>query len=116
MRKVDQIKNDECFPCCVAMVLDRSRRSVPYFDPWSQDWRKQWEDWFDAEGIERLTYPPLALKLRAPQDAWIATVPGYSGLMHAVVMHGDKLFHDPYRWSPRKRRPRRIYRGLELYA
>lgn len=121
MRRIDQIKNDECYPCCVAMVLDRPRKTVPYFCPRSltpREWGAKWDDWFKAEGIERIAhYGPAAVRLyEPPTGLWIATVPGVGRIEHAVVMDGPKLAHDPYRWNRRVRRPRRFNAAEVLYA
>lgn len=122
MRKIDQIIDDECWPCCVAMVLDRPRRTVPYRKPVGDPggFRDFWEDWFKAEGIEIASFvhgSGLRFAVETRHDRlWIATVPGARNLHHAVVMRGAKLYHDPYRWNPRKRRPTKILHGTILSA
>lgn len=120
MRKVDQISNDECFPCCLAMVLDRPRRTIPYHKPSPGGDDPFWHDWLTAEGIEYSIFHPAPGRRFLIEERldrlWIAIAPGAGGLKHAVVMQGAKLFHDPYRWSPRKRRPTKIFYGAILNA
>jgi hypothetical protein len=124
MKKINQIISDECWPCCIAMVLDRPRKSVPYFKPGGdhspKEFRDFWENWFRLEGIiyhSIVPAPGSNYGFEYNDKFWIAVAPGPAPkLHHSVVMCGKKLWHDPYRWNPRVRRPTKIHWATVLSA
>lgn len=114
LRKVWQSTDDACLRASVAMVLGLDYRSIPAIRAVrNPSFWAEWMNYFMSNNIEFRASPDLRSK-----GPWIATVPALGDHpvtdKHAIVMVGDKLFHDPSTANTRKRAPQKIYFGIEL--
>lgn len=104
MDKVYQKKNNDCFSACLATLLGMNLEDVPNFFEAGQD--KNWSDIFRQDVIPWVRTLGWDLWHYNP-DKWpdwqesignqffIATHRSPSLTVHAVVMQGSKLYHDP---------------------
>lgn len=99
------------------MVIDLHPRRIRYIDsqPENVHFWPEWIDLLKEKGWELRTYP--AAQCPPTNGPWVACVNSLTGSWsgrHAVVMIGDRLFHDPSNVKPRKRDPRRFFEGYVL--
>lgn len=116
MRKCWQIESDGCLRACVAMVLDRDIREVPYYDAELASFWRNWMGYFMAEDVTFCLYPNPN-RAEYPEGPWIAAVEGArdGSMRHSIVMDGRRLYHDPIRQHPpRRQAPHKVFFGIEL--
>ena len=116
--KIDQERDDDCFRACLAMVCGVPIHEVP--EPVLDDQELFWgvyHKWANDRGL-RLIYSGTEYGRSFPTEGlWIASVPSFCSKHregHAVVMDGERLFHDPSTGRKRRRRPTKIYSGIEV--
>lgn len=89
----------DCFRACVASILEMPIEELPTYN--SESWLLSWNNWLEKYGLY-LQYKTYG-KGNFAGGYWIASVPSLNlgeGVKHVVVMHKDKLVHDP---SPHKK-------------
>lgn len=109
------LRQNDCLRAAVAMVIDLHPSRLRYID--SRDNGEFWNEWVQLlaeKGYRMFSHPGAECP---PTDGpWIASVPSVRVPQgrHAVVMVGDKLFHDPCNIAPRSRKPRKFWEGFVL--
>lgn len=81
----------DCFRACVASILNEPIESLPNpHDDWDAGW-------FKAMRKRGLQMVEANIEHWYPDGYWIAGLPSLNlpGCMHAVVMRGGELIHDP---------------------
>ena len=110
------IRPNDCLRAAVGMVIDIHPSRLRYI-PSERGNHSFWSDWTELlkeKGFSWYTYPGDVLPPAGTDGPWVAVVPSLTGSWtgrHAVVMIGDKLWHDPSNVKPRVRDPKRFFEG-----
>ncbi len=113
MKRVNQIRDDDCFATCIAALLELDRATVPTFsgDPSQVDAAQRWLERVHGMTMATILIPPdKRLKDILPEcdRPWrfIAVVPvqeGKSKYWHAVLAEAKgeraRVIHDPGGWK-----------------
>jgi hypothetical protein len=84
----------DCMACSVATITGLPYEEMPWDvtnDTSDDEFTRRWTAWADDHGLKlkhHLSHLPVH------RYWWIADIE-VEGHLHAVVMHGDALFHDP---------------------
>lgn len=86
-----------CYPTCVANLLDLDVESVPNFGP-GKDWAEQAQKWLQDRGLSFMTFNTDPTAFGSPYTGLVVIAGGKSprGHNHAVLWSDGKLLHDPH--------------------
>lgn len=111
------IRPNDCLRAAVAMVIDIHPSRLRYIDSSAKN-VDFWNDWTKLLWEKGYKWFHLSPDKLPPTDGlWVACVPSLTGAWtgrHAVVMLGDKLWHDPSNVKPRVRTPRKFFEGYHI--
>lgn len=109
MKPVDQTLfgkvDGNCLPACIASLLEIGIEEVPHFcRDYRDSWFRAFLNWLEPKGLTAICWlgpgwpEGYAEHLRKLTHIAGGPSPRYEGndVLHAVVMRGDELLHDPH--------------------
>ena len=91
------LANGNCFPACLASLLDLPLWMVPPFDQMfgRSDWRKRVDEWLArAFGLKMVR--GSGHDFAELPEFYIANGPSPRGVDHSTIYSGGKMVHDPH--------------------
>lgn len=93
-------KEGNCFPACLASILEIPIEGIPNFQSENGEWYFNYKKWFRRRGLDLLALNgnswPKDMIGYCPQVYAIVSGKTPRGLDHATVYLGGNLVHDPY--------------------
>jgi len=89
-----------CFAACIASLLEVKLGEIDLI--MGGDWYNRFNAWLAPRGLAYFEIyfteplPPSVFGAIAADQLWVAVGPTPRGLLHAVVMRGETLAHDPH--------------------